>query len=168
MNIGILGAENSHAKHFCETINRENRFPGYRITHLYAADAPQVGEELARDYGLTLTDSEDVVIAACDAVVVTYRKGSLHAAPVLRALKAGKAVFNDAVFHRCREGGEIVAYAREHQLLVCGGSNLKGLPILRRLSRRLRPVNGGHYFAADPNSEYDGYWFTAFMPRSCA
>lgn len=161
MNIGILGAENSHAKHFCETINRGNRFPGYRITHLYAADAPQVGEELARDYGLTLTDSEDAVIAACDAVVVTYRKGSLHAAPVLRALKAGKAVFNDKPFSTdVEKAAEIVAYAREHQLLVCGGSNLKGLPNIAAFKPQITPgATVVITFAADPNSEYDGYWF---------
>lgn len=161
MNIGLIGAENSHARHFLNTINREKRYPKHTITHLYAGDAPETGKELAREFGIALVNDEDQVIHACDAVVVTYRKGSLHAAPVLRALKAGKAVFNDKPFSTDpKKAKEIVDYAREHNALLCGGSNLKGVPGVVALKDKVKKGSTVVIaFAADPESEYDGYWF---------
>lgn len=161
MNIGLIGAENSHARHFLLTINKEKRFPAHAITHIYAGDAPAAGEELAREFGIELAIDEDQVIAACDAVVVTYRKGSLHAAPVLRALKAGKAVFNDKPFSTDpAKAHEIAAYARAHHSLICGGSNLKGVPGVMELRAKVKKGAAVVIsFAADPESVYDGYWF---------
>ncbi len=161
MNIGLIGAENSHARHFCITINKEQRFPKHRITHIHAGDAPDTGAELANEFGLTLVSSEDAVIAACDAVVVTYRKGSLHAEPVLRALKAGKAVFNDKPFSTDPDKAqEIAEYAQANGSLICGGSNLKGVPGITALKDSIQKgATVVISFSADPESTYDGYWF---------
>lgn len=161
MNIGIIGAENSHTRHFCQVFNGEKRHEAYRVTHLYGQDAPETAAALAKEYGLVQAGSEEELIAAVDAVVVTYRKGSLHFAPVMKALRAGKPVFNDKPFSTdAAKAAEIAAYAQEQNLLLCGGSNLKSLPDIKRLKETIQPGSDITIsFAADPGSPYDGYWF---------
>ena len=40
MKIGLIGAENSHAEHFCKAVNKEKNFPGFSIAWLYGAGGP--------------------------------------------------------------------------------------------------------------------------------
>jgi hypothetical protein len=161
MNIGLIGAENSHAKHFCEAINKKRGFPRYAITHLFGGDAPETASALCGEYRISECASEEAVIAACDAVVVTYRKGSRHYQPVMKALKYGKAVFNDKPFTTDPEqAAEIVAYAEQHKLLLCGGTSLKSLPAIFSLRERIKPADSVVIsYAADYDCPYDGYWF---------
>jgi predicted dehydrogenase len=161
MNIGLIGAENSHAKHFCEAINKKRSFLGYAITHLYGGDAPETAAALRNEYQIGECASEDDVIAACDAVVVTYRKGSRHYEPVMKALKAGKAVFNDKPFTTDpAQAAQIIAYAEEHRLLLCGGTSIKSLPGIPALKERVTQGSSVVIsYAADHDSPYDGYWF---------
>ena len=152
MNIGIIGAENSHARHFCKAI---------KITSIYGADDPAECARLCDEFGLEQCGSEAELIAKSDAVVVTYRKGSMHYAPVMAALRAGKPVFNDKPF-ACdlREAREIVALAAELGVPLTGGTSLKGLPELPAVREAIGPGSTVVIsFAADPGSPYDGYWF---------
>ena len=94
MNIGLIGAQNSHARHFCNAINGTGQWPDIRIRFVYGADDPTECTRLCPEFGIEACESEDEVIAKSDAVVVTYRKGSEHYAPVMAAIRAGKPVFN--------------------------------------------------------------------------
>lgn len=161
MKIGIIGAQNTHARHFCKVFNEEKRHPGMAVTHLYGEDAPESAAALCAEFGIDTCRSEEEVISACDAIVVTYRKGSLHFEPVMKALKARKSVFNDKPFATdSARAEEIAEYTQSRGLMLCGGSNLKLLPALAEIKARI--TDGTHAivsFAADPDSEYDGYWF---------
>lgn len=161
MNIGLIGAENSHAVHFAQVINEKSSYPGYRITHIFGEDAPAQAAKMAETYGLVNCATEEEVLAACDAVVITYRKGSAHYEPTMRALKAGKAVFNDKPFAVTTEQAkEITEYATENNLLLCGGSNLKSLDCWDGVRAKIKPgTTLVLSFPADKDSEYDGYWF---------
>ena len=152
MDIGLIGAQNSHARHFCNAI---------KIRYIYGADDPAECARLCADFGLTECASEEEVIAKSDAVAVTYRKGSEHYAPVMKALRAGKPVFNDKPF-ACdlRQAEEIAALAREKNVPLTGGTSLKGLPELPAIQESIGPDSTVVIsFAADAASEYDGYWF---------
>ena len=153
MNIGLIGAENSHARHFCNAIDD--------IRYIYGADDPAECARLCDEFKLTQCASEDEVIAKSDAVVVTYRKGSEHYTPVMKAIRAGKPVFNDKPFAaNLREAEEIAALARELNVPLTGGTNLKGLPELPAIRETVVPGSVVTIsFAADPASEYGGYWF---------
>ncbi len=161
MKIGIIGAQSNHSMHFSQMLNAEKRFPGYSVTHIYGADAPALCAELCRDFGLINCTSELELIDNCDAVVITYRKGYMHYTPAMETLKKSKPLFNDKPFAvTVAQAEEITGYAREHSLLLCGGSNLKGIPGLAAV--RPLVVAGSTLvisFAADFDSEYDGYWF---------
>ncbi len=161
MNIGLIGAANSHSKHFCETLNRYNKHPGFTITHIYGTDDPEMCANLCDDFNLKQCDTEDEVIDACDAIVITYRKGSLHHSPAMKALRAGKPLFNDKPF-TCdvEEAREIVEYAKTHNSLLCGGSNTKGISGLVKAAETVKPGDTVFItYAGDIKSEYDGYWF---------
>ena len=161
MVIGLLGAQNSHAAHFLETINRQKRFPGVSIQFVYGGDDPETAAKLVAEYQIEACPTEEEVIEKSDAVVITYRKGSLHYNAAMKALRAGKAVFNDKPFAlENREAQDIVDYAKDHNLLVCGGSNMKGVPDIVSVIPKIQPGDTIVIsFSADPESEYEGYFF---------
>ena len=161
IKVGLLGAENSHAKHFAEAINGKKLYEGFKVTHIFGNDEPKMTATLCREYDLVNSSSSSDVIENCDVIVITYRKGSLHHEYAMQALRAGKAAFIDKPF-TCdlAQAEEIVNYARENKLLICGGSNLKGLSSLAPVKKKI--VSGTTTvisFAAEVDSEYDGYWF---------
>lgn len=161
MKVGIIGAQNSHTDHFCNVFNTDKLYEDVRISHIYGADAPQHAEELSVEYGVELCESEDELIEKVDAVVITYRKGSMHFDPAMKVLKAGKPLFNDKPFTTdIAQCAKLIDYARENSSLLTGGSNLKGMPGLQSLKKYVRSGSLVTIsFAADCDSEYDGYWF---------
>jgi hypothetical protein len=161
MNIGLIGAQNSHAKHFCEAINRDQASPGICIAYVYGPDAPDEAAALCENFRLMACYSDDDLIRKSDAVAVTYRKGSLHYEPVMKALRAGKPVFNDKPFAgSLKEAKKITEYAQSHGVLLSGGSSLKSLDDLPGIAAEVKSGSAVVVtFAADPKNEYDGYWF---------
>jgi len=152
MKIGIIGAENSHARHFCNAI---------KIDYIYGADDPEECARLCKEFSIEACSSEEEVIAKSDAVAVTYRKGSEHYEPVMAAIRAGKPVFNDKPFAAsARQAREIAALAEELDVPLTGGTSLKGLPELPAIREAIGPGSSVVIsFAGDPASPYDGYWF---------
>ncbi|MCL2772692.1 MAG: Gfo/Idh/MocA family oxidoreductase [Oscillospiraceae bacterium] len=109
MKIGLIGAQNSHSRHFCETINKNKKFDDAVISYIYGGDDPAECRKLCADYRLEECSSEEELIEKSDAVVITYRKGSIHYKPAINALKAGKPLFNDKPFVTdSREAKEII------------------------------------------------------------
>jgi len=161
MNIGLIGAENSHTYSFCDAINKEKGFPGYAVTHIYGGDSPEACAKLVEAYGLIECASEEEVIQTCGALVITYRKGSLHYAPAMKALKAGKAVYNDKPFTTdVAQAREIVSYAKDNNLLLCGGSIVKDQSGLTAVQSKIKSDSTVIVsYNADPDSQYDGFWF---------
>jgi len=161
MNLGLLGVENSHAKNFCRAFNELKRHDGFRITSLYGGDDLKTAASLSDEFGITQYETEEEVIERTDALVATYRSGSAHHASAMKALKAGKPLFLDKPFTTCPdETAEILAYAKEKGILLAGGSSFKGAPGFAAPMAVIKP--GSHVivnYAADPASEYDGYWF---------
>jgi predicted dehydrogenase len=161
MKIGLIGAQNSHSRDFCEAVNKKRKYDGAVISYIYGGDDPAACKRLCEDYKLIECASEEQVIEKSDAVVITYRRGSGHYKPAVNALKAGKPVFNDKPFTvNLEEAREIAALARELNVPLTGGSSLKNLPGLEQIKKSVTPGSLTVIsFAADPGSEYDGYWF---------
>jgi len=161
MKLGIIGAQNSHSRHFCEVINKNKKFENVNIAYIYGADDPGECKKLCGDYCIEECQSEAELIEKSDAVAVTYRKGSEHYRPVSAALQAGKPVFNDKPFTASLdEAKKIAELAKKTGVPLTGGSSLKGLPGLPKIKKSITPGSTTVIsFAADPESEYDGYWF---------
>jgi len=163
MTIGLIGAENSHARHFCEVINKQKKWTDVQIKYIYGGDDPAACGKLCEEYGIADCATDDEVIAKSDAVVITYRRGSQHCAPAIKAIQAGKPLFNDKPFATsAAEAQEIAALAERLGVPVTGGTSLKTLPELAEIKRLVRPGSLVVIsYAADPESPYDGYWFYA-------
>lgn len=161
MKIGLIGAQNSHSRHFCEVINKKRPWDDVIISYLYGEDDPAEAKRLCDEFEITACSSEHEVIEKSDALIVTYRKGSIHYQPVMKALEAGKPVFNDKPF-ACDigEAQKIIKSASERGIMLNGGSSLKNLPGLAAVKESITPGSTTVItFSADPDSEYDGYWF---------
>ena len=161
MKIGLIGAQNSHSRGFCEAINKNRLWDGAAICYLYGADDPAEAKNLCEQYGIAECSSEEETIERSDAVVITYRKGSMHYSPAMKAIGVGKPLFNDKPFATSlREAREIADLAKERGVLLAGGSSLKCLPELKKIREAITPGSTVTVsFSADPASEYDGYWF---------
>jgi len=153
--------QNSHSRNFCEAINKKKLFEDAAIFYIYGGDDPAESKRLCEEFGITECANEEEVIEKSDAIVITYRKGSLHHKPAISAIKAGKPVFNDKPFAtKLSEAARIAELAKKQNVLVTGGSSLKALPGLADIKKDITPGSVIVIsFAADPASEYDGYWF---------
>ena len=112
MNIGIVGAENSHTAAIAKLINVEKRIPGVRVTHVWgetkayakaAAEAGQIPHIVARP--------EDM-IGQVEAACVDHRHGKFHLPAVKPLLEAKLPLFVDKPFcYRKAEGKRFLARA---------------------------------------------------------
>jgi len=79
----------------------------------------------------------------------------------MKALRAGKAVFNDKPFTTDpAKAQEIADYAAKNHLLITGGSGLKNIKDLDAIAAKIGPGSTVVVsYAADTSSDYQGYWF---------
>jgi len=89
MKIGLIGAQNSHSKGFCDAINKKHPWEDVSVSFIYGADDPEQANKLCGEFGLTECESEEELIEKSDAVAITYRKGSMHCKAAIKALKCG-------------------------------------------------------------------------------
>ena len=161
MKIGLIGAQNSHSKGFCEAINKKRLWDEAAIAFIYGPDDPEQSKKLCEEFGLTECGSLEEIIEKSDAAVITYRKGSMHHEAAIKAIKAGKPLFVDKPFtSSLEEAKEIVALAKELGVPLTGGSGCKCAPKIAEMKKIIAPGSTVLIsYAADPGSEYDGYWF---------
>jgi predicted dehydrogenase len=125
INIGIVGAENSHTAAIAKLINVEKRVPGVRVTHVWgetkayaktAAEAGQIAHIVARP--------EDM-IGQVDAACVDHRHGKYHLSAVQPLLEQKIPLFVDKPFcYRKAEGKRFLARAAELGVPICSYSVL--------------------------------------------
>lgn len=172
IRIGIIGTENSHAMAFAQAINLpdENgkmRFPDVRVVGVYGPDlesARQIINETGVDF---LAEKPEDFFGKVDAMIVTCRKGSLHAQYAKPFLEAGLPMFIDKPFTvDLAEAKELAKISEEKGAALCGGSGCKfayDILVLRDTVKRWKKdgqfVTGMMNFAADPDSVYDGFFF---------
>jgi predicted dehydrogenase len=160
-NLGLIGAQSSHARFFCEAFNRDKLHPGLSISYIYGADDPQAAGALRQEFGLELCDTEEELIAKSDAVAIVLRRGSAHFSPAMKVLEAKKPLFIDKPFTlSVEEANAIAETAKANKILLAGGSSLKALQGLKPVAQAILPgATVIVSYAADRKSEYDGYWF---------
>ena len=104
-----------------------------------------------------------------DAMSVNCRKGSLHYKYALPFVEKGIPVFVDKPFTTdIAEAGNLIAAARKSGAKLCGGSSARLVPdvvvlknIVKRLIDKDEFITASLNYAADPASEYDGFFFYA-------
>ena len=169
LKIGIIGAENSHAKQFCEFFNKPNEngvfpYPDYRVEYIYA-DPIEASKPLAEEFNVELIDTIDEMLAKVDAIMITSRDGKFHAGFAKPFIEAGIPAFIDKPFTTdINEAVELVRLAKEKKVPLCGGSSLKysqTIEELKAVKEELAENVKGGFMAAPLNfsNPYSDFWF---------
>ena len=164
MNIGIVGAENSHTAAIAKLINVEKRIPGVRVTHVWgetkayakaAAEAGQIPHIVARP--------EDM-IGQVEAACVDHRHGKFHLPAVKPLLEAKLPLFVDKPFcYRKAEGKRFLARAAELKVPVASYSVLPKQQSFVDFKREMRKLGTIYSLVStgpcDIKSKHGGIFF---------
>ena len=175
IRLGLVGTESTHADSFFRIFNQPDPaagkplFDDIRLTAL-CGPAPESAERFQGGDGIEcIVSRPEELIGRVDAVMITSRRGSTHAAYALPFLEHGTPLFLDKPI-TCdpAEAKRIITAARERGVPVCGGSGLKfsrSLPAIREEAAALLREGALRgvvmNYSADLYSEYDGFHFYA-------
>jgi predicted dehydrogenase len=171
--IGIIGTENSHAMAFSKIINLPDpltgkiAYPDLKVVGVYGPDedSPQaIKKEANVDF---IAKDPDEFFGKVDAMFITCRKGSLHKHYALPFIEKGMPLFIDKPFtSNVTEAEGLIAAAKKSGSKLCGGSGLRlAYDVLlfqyhvRTMRKSGEMISAAVNFAADPASEYDGFFF---------
>jgi len=171
--IGIIGTENSHAMAFSKIINLpcpttgKVLYPDAKVIGVYGPDkttAQAIINEAGAEF---IADSPDEFHGKVDAMMITNRKGSLHARYAMPFIEKGMPLFIDKPFtSNVAEAEKLIAAAKKSGSKISGGSGCKlayDVLILQNNVHNLlasgKIISGSMNFAADTASEYDGFYF---------
>ena len=141
INIGIVGAENSHTVAIARILNIEKKVPGFRLTTVwgesrrFAIDASTRGEipNIVRD------PSE--MIGEVDAAIVDHRHAKYHLPAVAPLLEAKIPLFVDKPFcYRVNEGKAFLARAKRLRVPVTSFSVLPKQKAFADLCRQVKKL----------------------------
>ena len=171
--LGIIGTENSHAMAFAKIINLPDpetgkmRYPDVRVTGVFGPD-PDSTKKIMDEVGVDfIANDPQEFFGKVDAMSVNCRKGSLHYKYALPFVEKGMPVFIDKPFTSdTAEAEKLVAAAKKSGAKLCGGSSARFVPdvfmlknIVKRLITKDEFITASLNYAADPSSEYDGFFF---------
>jgi len=164
LNIGIVGAENSHTVAIAKVLNLEKRVPGVRVTHVWgetqrfarqAAEAGQIPH---------IVEEPADLVGQVDAAAVDHRHGKYHLPAAKPLLEAKMPLFIDKPFcYRRAEGKRFLARAAELGVPVCSFSTLPKQVAFKELQKQVRKL--GEIYAAvstgpcDIRSRWGGIFF---------
>ncbi|MBK36406.1 MAG: hypothetical protein CME26_12885 [Gemmatimonadetes bacterium] len=141
INIGIVGAENSHTVAIARILNIEKKMSGFRLTTVwgesrrFAIDASTRGEipNIVRD------PSE--MIGEVDAAIVDHRHAKYHLPAVAPLLEAKIPLFVDKPFcYRVNEGKAFLARAKRLRVPVTSFSVLPKQKAFADLCRQVKKL----------------------------
>lgn len=125
LNIGIVGAENSHAAAIAKVLNVEKKVRGVRVTHLWGETAQYAQAAAAAGQIPHIVRTPEDLIGQVDGVVVDHRHGKEHLPAARPLLEAKIPLFIDKPFcYRRAEGKRFLARAAELNVPVCSFSTL--------------------------------------------
>ena len=165
--VGIIGAENSHAKKFATLFRDDPDFNDIKVVAVgghYADSNIKLYEEFELDM---IAESPEDMLGKVDAVIITARDGIYHAEFARPFLEAGLPMFIDKPF--TVDENEAVEFAREAKkrgVPLVGGSTLKCSYDTMMLANEVRTksadIKGGSVAAPiQMESPYSGFFFYA-------
>lgn len=164
MNIGIVGAENSHTVAIAKTLNVEKKIEGVEVVCVWGETKKfaQAAAEAGQIPGI-VKKPEDM-IGRVDAAIVDHRHGKYHLPAAQPLLEARIPLFIDKPFcYRTAEGKRFLKRAGELGVPVCSFSVLPkqtsfvaAQEAIQKLGSILTVVSTG---PCDLRSKYGGVFF---------
>ena len=164
LNIGIVGAENSHTAAIAKVLNVEKKVPGVRVTHVWGETATFARVAAAAGQIPHIVKKPEELIGAVDAAAVDHRHGKFHLPAARPLLEAGMPLFIDKPFcYRKAEGKRFLARAEELGVPVCSFSVVpmqSAFAVLKKQVRQLGQVyNVVSTGRCDIRSRWGGIFF---------
>ncbi|MBS14793.1 MAG: hypothetical protein CME19_24810 [Gemmatimonadetes bacterium] len=164
INIGIVGAENSHTVAIAKTLNIEKRVPGFRVTSVWGEAARYARDAQERGQIPTIVKDPAEMIGNVDAALVDHRHAKFHLPAVRPLLEKKIPLFVDKPFsYRTKEGREFFDRAKQLRVPVTSFSVLPKQASFvqlardaRKLGRILSVVSTG---PCDIKSKHGGVFF---------
>lgn len=175
IRIGIIGTENSHAIAFSKIINLslsgagERLYKDLKVVGVYGPDqasAKEVAKICGADF---IADSPEDFFGRVDAMMITSRKGSVHAGYAMPFIERGIPLFIDKpITSDPEEARDLLERAETLQVKVLGGSGCKMIDDIKAVSAAAEASIKANTFSAavmsysaDLDSVYDGFYFYA-------
>ncbi|MGI5877285.1 MAG: Gfo/Idh/MocA family protein [Christensenellales bacterium] len=173
--IGIIGTENSHAMAFSKHLNLPDpatgafAVPDARVTMVMGPDAESARKVMQEARVPVCAADPAEFLGQVDAMMITSRRGSVHAHYAMPFIEAGIPLFVDKPFTSDPgEAEELIAAATRRGTPIMGGSSLKFAAdtlalrdTAREMAKKEELLSASLRYAADPDSEYDGFYFYA-------
>ena len=164
MNVGIVGAENSHTVAIARTLNIDKSVRGARVTHVWG-ETWALARRAAADGAIeSVVERPADLIGRVDAAVVDHRHPRFHLAAARPLLEAGMPLFIDKPFcYRKAEGRRFLARAAELGVPVSSFSVLPFQASFIQLQREARKLGSIRSVVStgpcDVRSRYGGVFF---------
>ena len=164
MNIGIIGAENSHTAAIAKVINVEKKIRGAKVSHVWGETRAFATAAATAGQIPHIVQQPEDMIGQIDAAVVDHRHGKFHLPAVSPFLEARIPLFVDKPFcYRKAEGKRFLARASELGVPVCSFSTLPKQASFKALKQQMRSLGEIYSLVAsgpcDIRSKWGGVFF---------
>lgn len=176
--VGIIGAENSHAAAFAETLNgyqpeHKEEFADFRVVAV-SGHYPESNQALYEKFGLEMVaERPEDMLGHVDAVMVTARDGKYHAEFARPFIEAGIPAFIDKPFTSDPQQAVALAkLAKEKGVPLVGGSSVKLTDAVLKLKALVdeqdgKVVGGDVTAPVSLVNDYGNFWFYASHLAEC-
>ncbi|MFC2126199.1 Gfo/Idh/MocA family protein [Bacteroidota bacterium] len=114
INIGIIGAENSHTRGYGKLFNIDKQFPGVEVKYVWGETEEFAKDAMERGGIPNMVKDPNEMLGKIDALIVDHRHAKYHLDPALPFVEAGIPSFIDKPFcYRADEGLDFLRIARE-------------------------------------------------------
>ena len=164
INIGIVGAENSHTAAIARVVNREARVRGARVTHVWG-ERSVYAQRAASEGDIPHIVRQPIdMIGAVDAVVVDHRHPKHHLTAARPLLEAKLPLFIDKPFcYRLAEGRRFLRRASELAVPVASFSTLPHQRVFKEFAKKVRRLGRLRLVVATGSCEIRSPWGGVFF-----
>jgi predicted dehydrogenase len=164
LNIGIVGAENSHTAAIAKVLNVEKRVRGVRVTHVWGETKAYAEKAAAAGQIPHIVKSPEDLIGQVDAACVDHRHGKYHLPAVKPLLEAKMPLFVDKPFcYRKIEGKRFLARAEELGVPVCSFSTLPKQASFKAFAAKMRQLGQIQALVATGRCDIKSQWGGIFF-----
>jgi predicted dehydrogenase len=164
MNLGIIGAENSHAAAIAEALNIRKVVKGFAVTHIWG-ERPELAAATARQGRIAnIVDNPIDMLGKIDCLMVDHRDGKYHVAAARPFARAGLPIFIDKPLSTSLASAKsFLKFCAAHHAPVITCSAVPHQQAVKEVKREMAKLGRlkAIYTAGpgDYKSPYSGIWF---------
>jgi predicted dehydrogenase len=164
IRVGIIGAENSHARGFGKMFNKDKKFPGVELLYVWGETDEFAKDAQKRGYIPNIVKDPMEMMGKIDALIVDHRHPKYHLEAALPFVKEGIPTFVDKPFcYRVAEGREFLEIARKVGTPVTSFSSIAHSDKTFDMKKQIEQVKDVEhvmmYGPAEIYSKYGGIFF---------